>query len=105
MASDTPPGLQPHGSSLHRSSSRRDSPKALPAPEKSAGRVLITVEEQPAGCADVGATAPGLVDALPQPEHSWLVNAGGTATARRPADAAWPSRLIRNAAQPASAMD
>src|SRR5215813_10008295 len=40
----------------------------------------------------------------PQPEHRWLVNAGGTATTERPAHAAVKLRVVRNAAQPASAM-
>src|SRR5262249_45627679 len=38
----------------------------------------------------------------PQPLPCWLGNAGGTATTRRPAAAAWPSRRVRNAAPPAA---
>src|SRR5258708_13452504 len=41
----------------------------------------------------------------PHPLHSWDVHAGGTATTRRPAYAAVPSRRARNAAHPASESD
>src|SRR5215469_6928111 len=37
--------------------------------------------------------------------QSWLVYAGGTATTRRPAHAALPSRMVRNWAHPASWID
>jgi hypothetical protein len=38
----------------------------------------------------------------PQPEQSWLVNAGGTATTRVPAHSAVPARRGRNCAPPAA---
>ena len=41
----------------------------------------------------------------PQPEHVWLVNAGGTATTSRPAHAALKARIVRNWDHPASDMD
>src|SRR5262249_15778162 len=39
------------------------------------------------------------------PEQAWLVNAGGTATARFPAHTALNARMPRNSPHPASAMD
>jgi hypothetical protein len=41
---------------------------------------------------------------MPQPEHAWLVEAGGTATTRRPAYAAVKDRMDKNADHPASLM-
>jgi hypothetical protein len=40
----------------------------------------------------------------PQPEQLWLEEAGGTATTRRPAQAAWEVRILKNALHPASWM-
>jgi hypothetical protein len=39
----------------------------------------------------------------PQPEHLWLVSAGGTATTRRPASAAWVARRLKIRAPPGGA--
>src|SRR5260370_696080 len=62
---DTPPGLKPHGFSVHRPHQRRDSPKALSAPLDVSRRVLVAVQNQPAVRTDVGAHRERLVDALP----------------------------------------
>src|SRR5260370_16834638 len=63
--SDTPPGLKPHGFSVHCPSHRRDSPKALSEPLDISGRVLIAVHNQSAVCADMGAHAKAFLYALP----------------------------------------
>jgi hypothetical protein len=50
----------------------------------------------------MGRTLKPLRTRVPQPLHSWLVEAGYTASTRRPAQAAVAARIARNAAQPAS---
>src|SRR5262245_41330537 len=51
---DTPPGLNPHGCSLHPRSLGRESPKGLPGPTQVSSRVFIAVEYQSTGVADRG---------------------------------------------------
>ena len=58
---DTPPGLKPHGFSVHPRSLRHGSPKALPAPLDILRRVLISIEDEAAGRADVRANGKALV--------------------------------------------
>src|SRR5690242_12168025 len=52
---DTPRGLKPDGFSVHCRSLRHDSPKGLPGPLDIARRVLVSIEHETAGRADMGA--------------------------------------------------
>src|SRR5260221_2847785 len=52
---DTPPGLQPHGFSVHPRRYPRESPQGLPGPLNVPGRVFVSIEDEAAGRADVGA--------------------------------------------------
>src|SRR5262249_905215 len=45
--------FEPHGFPVHRRRHPRDSPKALPAPEKVSGRVLVAVQQEAAVRTDV----------------------------------------------------
>src|SRR5262249_35093560 len=64
-SSDTPHRLKAGRFSVHPGRHPLESPKALPAPLNVSGRVLIAVEHQPTGGADVGAHAQALLDARP----------------------------------------
>src|SRR5690242_3701452 len=59
-AVDTPPGLKPRGFSVRPRSYRRESPKGLPGPLDIPGRVLVPIENKPAGHTDMGAHAQAL---------------------------------------------
>ena len=63
--SDTPHGLKTGGFSVQCRSLRRDSPKGPPSPLNVSRRVLVSVENQAAGGADMGAPAQALGHACP----------------------------------------
>src|SRR5262245_60539164 len=62
---DTPRALKGVGFSVHPRRVSRESPKALPAPVDSPGRVLVAVEPQAAGGTERGPHRATLLDARP----------------------------------------
>jgi len=61
---DTPPGINPHGFSLHPRSLRHESTKGLTGPKHVSSRVFLAVYDPATGRAEVGANRYGLLDSL-----------------------------------------
>jgi len=67
LDTDTPPGLKPHGFSVHPRRHPRESPQALSEPEHVLGCVLVAVQDKAAVGANRRAHTQALLDALAAP--------------------------------------